>query len=36
MIDRDTFTVEEWGSIISVPASVGALIVWPTCPAPSV
>lgn len=27
MIDRDTFTVEEWGSIISVPASVGALVV---------
>ncbi|MBP6786387.1 MAG: hypothetical protein KA170_02275 [Candidatus Promineofilum sp.] len=27
MIDRDSFTVEEWGSIISVPASVGALVV---------
>lgn len=27
MFDRDTFTVEEWGSIISVPASVGALVV---------
>ena len=27
MIDRDSFTVEEWGNIISVPASVGALVV---------
>ncbi len=27
MIDRDSFSVEEWGNIISVPASVGALVV---------
>ncbi|CUS05856.1 conserved protein of unknown function [Candidatus Promineifilum breve] len=27
MIDRNTFTVEEWAQIIAVPASVGALVV---------
>lgn len=27
MFNRDSFTVEEWGQIISAPASVGALIV---------
>jgi hypothetical protein len=27
MIDRDTFTVEEWAKILSAPAAVGALVV---------
>jgi hypothetical protein len=27
MFDRNTFTVEEWGQIISTPASIGALVV---------
>lgn len=27
MFNRDSFTVEEWAQIISVPASVGALVV---------
>jgi hypothetical protein len=27
MFDRNTFTVEEWGQIISTPAAVGALVV---------
>ncbi len=27
MIDRNTFTVEEWAQIIAVPASIGALVV---------
>lgn len=27
MFNRDSFTVEEWGQIISAPASVGALVV---------
>jgi hypothetical protein len=27
MIDRDTFTVEEWATIMAAPAAVGALIV---------
>lgn len=27
MFDRDSFSVQEWGDIISVPASVGALVV---------
>jgi hypothetical protein len=27
MFNRDTFTVEEWGQIISAPTSVGALVV---------
>lgn len=27
MLDRNSFTVEEWAQIISVPASVGALVV---------
>lgn len=27
MFNRDTFTVEEWGQIISTPTSVGALVV---------
>ena len=27
MIDKDTFTVEEWAQIVSAPASIGALVV---------
>ncbi len=27
MLNRETFTVEEWGNIISIPASIGALVV---------
>lgn len=27
MFNRDSFTVEEWGQIVSAPASVGALVV---------
>ncbi len=27
MITRDSFSVEEWGSLISVPAAIGALVV---------
>jgi uncharacterized protein with ATP-grasp and redox domains len=27
MIDKDSFTVEEWAQIVSAPASIGALVV---------